>query len=104
MTLRGTMSLPAILIVDDDFDGSESLKFMIEEEGYQVSLASSGEKALEIFSPGIFSLVILDLKMPGMGGVQTLEKLRQVDAKVKVIISTGNTFGEDLEMVQKYWE
>lgn len=91
----------SILIVDDDLDASESLSELLREEEYSVSLASSGERAIEIYQPGIFDLVILDLKMPGMGGVKTLEILRQNDPEIQVVISTGNTFGDELDIVQQ---
>lgn len=66
-----------ILVVDDDTDILELLQYNLEKEGYEVKTASSGQKALDIaplFGP---NLVLLDIMMPGMDGVETCRLLRE---------------------------
>ena len=90
------MSKQRILIVDDDIDSGESIQDFLQEEGYDITLVNSGESALEVYDALKFDLVLLDLIMPGMGGVSALERLKQVNPAVKVVLSTGHTFGDEV--------
>ncbi|MDH5353923.1 MAG: response regulator [Gammaproteobacteria bacterium] len=94
------MNSATILVVDDDVDSGQSITEMLESKGFQAELALSGEKALELLQTGSFNLVILDLIMPGLGGVGTLETLRKLGLKIKVVILTGHTFGNEIDAVK----
>lgn len=74
-----------ILIVDDRKDHREGIKHGLVKRGYSVLLAASGGAAAGKVKRGLADGVILDMKMPGMDGVQTLEKIRSYDAHVPVI-------------------
>lgn len=65
-----------ILAVDDDRTTTEQLKKILQSEGYAVLLASSGEEALEIISKQDISVILLDVKMPGIDGFEVTRKVR----------------------------
>lgn len=78
-----------ILIVDDEAAIRDSLSLIINEEGYQTATASNGRIALEKVQEGPFDLVITDLKMPEMGGIEFFEKLKVLSPNTSVIIITA---------------
>ena len=78
-----------VLVVDDEKIMQESCCRVLEMEGYTVSSADSGEAALEQCDRKSFDLVLLDLKMPGMGGIEALKRLKEMDPEVTILIMTG---------------
>ncbi len=78
-----------ILVVDDEEVLRNLAKEVLSEEGYQVTLASSGEQALELLKRASFDLVIADLKMPGMDGMELLKKIKEKDKDIEVILLTS---------------
>ncbi len=78
-----------ILIVDDEKIMQESCASILVKEAYATQTASSGEEALELFDRTSFDLVVLDLKMPGMGGIETLQRMKERDPGITVLIITG---------------
>lgn len=85
-----------ILLVDDEQMILDVGAKMLASLGYEVTSAKSGEEALELFveEPGGFELVILDMIMPNMGGGETFDRLKKLDAEVNVILSSGYSFDE----------
>lgn len=81
-----------VLIVDDEAIIRRALQNDLEKEKYVVSTASSGEEGLAALQDGRFDLVITDLSMPGIGGIQVLKKAKEIDPLICVIILTG--FGD----------
>jgi two-component system nitrogen regulation response regulator NtrX len=79
-----------ILIVDDEKDIRISLTGILEDEGYQVMTAASGVEALESARQDLPVLVLLDIWMPGMDGLETLEKLKILFPQVTVIMISGH--------------
>src|SRR5881409_438740 len=79
---------PHILVVDDEMGPRESLK-MILNPYYNVHLAERGGQAIEILGKYLVDLVILDLKMLGLIGINVLEKVKQYDRDIEAIIITG---------------
>ncbi|RKY31691.1 MAG: hypothetical protein DRP67_02125 [Candidatus Omnitrophota bacterium] len=77
-----------ILVIDDEIGPRESLRILFKDD-YEVLQADCGEKGIEILKKEIPDLIILDLKMPGMDGIKTLEEIRKIDEEVPVIILTG---------------
>ena len=81
--------LTKILIVDDDMSIRSMVGEVLTDEGYQVTLASSGEEALRLFRSGGYGLVITDVRMGGMSGVELLKEIKLIDSLVHVIIMTS---------------
>ena len=80
---------PRILIVDDEQIVRESLANWLKEENYQVEAAENGPVALEKIKQAPFQVVLLDLKMPGMDGIQVLTTLKKDFPDIEVIIMTA---------------
>ena len=68
-----------ILIVDDESTIRQSLQGVLEDEGYQVSVAESGEQCLEVLRKRAFDLILLDVWLPGVDGLETLERIREME-------------------------
>ena len=79
-----------ILIVDDEPGIRQSLKGVLEDEGYKASVAESGEACLESLRNGAFDLVLLDVWLPAMDGLDTLQKIREVESAPEVIMISGH--------------
>jgi DNA-binding NtrC family response regulator len=92
-----------ILIIDDEKDMLVLLKRIITEEtDHEAVTESDPQRALELFKGNPFNLVITDLKMPKMDGMQVLEKVREMDPKVTVVILTAfATIENAVEAIQK---
>lgn len=78
-----------ILIVDDEEIVRSSCRRILEPEGYHVTIAKNGAEGLYLLSSRTFDLILTDLKMPGMDGVELLRKTREVCPESEVIIMTG---------------
>jgi len=78
-----------VLIVDDDSDHAESLADVIEMRGHTVQLAYSGEEAIEQFRSADFDFVLLDVRLPGINGVETFLELKKIRPAVQVMLMTG---------------
>src|SRR5437868_13530549 len=78
-----------LLIVDDERAMCLALKGLLSKEGYQVEAVTSGEEALKQIETGSFHVVITDLSMNGVGGMQVLEHARRVDPDLAVIMITA---------------
>jgi len=90
-----------ILLVDDQRDVAYTLGGLLEEEGYQVVTVHDGHTAIQRFqeSPGQFSLVLLDVRMPGLSGLNTFHALREIDPTVPVILSSGDAPAKDVQIL-----
>jgi two-component system, response regulator, stage 0 sporulation protein F len=84
------MGLGRILVVDDEAPVREVLTEYFSTEGYAVEAAGSGVEALTAVRGGRADLVLLDVRMPGLDGVQVLRRIRELDDRVPVIMVTAN--------------
>lgn len=84
-----TLREDSILIVDDEEVILAVLAKRLEKEGYSCTTAQNGKVALAHFYKNTFSLIISDIKMPEMNGVELLEKVKAVDPKIKMIMVTA---------------
>jgi DNA-binding NtrC family response regulator len=84
------MARKRILVVDDEKRQREILEVILEEENYQVSTAASGEQAIKMVRQERFDLVLTDLKMTGMSGIELLSQLMQLDSSIIVILMTAH--------------
>lgn len=78
-----------ILVVDDDLHMRESIVEILERKGLDVEPCSNGHQALDAFQRDSYDLVISDIKMPGMSGIELLEKIKQIDEDVPFIVITA---------------
>jgi len=83
------LSQSNILIIDDNRDMADGLGMILEDEGYQVTLAYNGRDGIGIFNAGHFDVALVDFKLPDMNGVAVLRQLHQKDPQVRVIMITG---------------
>ncbi|MER3423418.1 MAG: Fis family transcriptional regulator, partial [Nitrospiraceae bacterium] len=80
----------SILIVDDEVSILNSLSPILEDEGYQVMVAKSGEEALRIIASEPPDLLLLDIWMPGMDGLETLKRARARMPRLQVMMMSGH--------------
>ncbi|MCS7156666.1 MAG: sigma-54 dependent transcriptional regulator [Blastocatellia bacterium] len=78
-----------ILVIDDEEVMRDVLESLLSAEGYRVDVARTGEEGLEKFRERPYDLVLLDVSMPGMGGIATLQELLRVDPEAVVVIITA---------------
>ncbi|MDI6786659.1 MAG: response regulator [bacterium] len=84
-----------ILIVDDEKNLAEALGDILELEGYQVKPVLDGYKAIEAVKNTHYDLVLMDIRLPGINGVDTFLKIKEINPLIKVIMMTG-FFVEDM--------
>jgi CheY-like chemotaxis protein len=94
-----------ILVVDDDILVLEALQELLVSSGYEVRVATRGQEALEILDQEHFDLLILDVVMPKMTGIDVCRAVRKRGddmSKVKIILLTAKTEPKDLNVEQEY--
>jgi len=97
-----------ILVVDDEEHICQLYKSELEDEGFRVTIANSGKQALEEVERNPPDLIVLDIQMPGMDGIETLETLLGRDKGIPVILNTAyshykedfTTWGADAYVVK----
>ena len=85
-----TMIKMRLMLVDDEERFLQTTGKMIRKKGYDVITAVSGEECLEKLTQELVHVIILDVKMPGMDGVETLKKIKQRYPRIEVIMLTGH--------------
>ena len=80
---------PAILLVDDNRQGLIARKSVLQELGYTIWTATSGDEALELLSRHNFDVVVTDFKMPRMDGVELIKRIRGAQAGARIILLSG---------------
>lgn len=78
-----------ILVIDDEPHICDLIQTELEDEGYQVITVSDGQKALEIIRQERPDLVSLDIRMPGMDGLEVLSGIREIDMRIPIIVLTA---------------
>jgi two-component system nitrogen regulation response regulator NtrX len=96
------MPKPRILVVDDEGAIRESLRMTLEYEGYECLLAATGQEGLTLLEREAPDLVLLDVKMPGMDGMEVLERIRAVNETIPVVVVSGHgTISTAVEATKK---
>ena len=81
---------PSILIVDDEPSILQTLSGLLSDEGFEVTTAANGYEALKIIDAESPDLVLLDIWMPGIDGIETLKEIKKGNPTIQVIIITGH--------------
>jgi CheY-like chemotaxis protein len=81
--------LASILVVDDDIAVQAVMRLLLEQDGHEVSAASNGLKGLKTFETGNFDLLIVDIFMPGMDGLETMRIVHQQRPDLPIIVISG---------------
>jgi CheY-like chemotaxis protein len=90
---------PHILIVDDNRDGLVVRRSLLQEVGYEVEIALSGEEGLKLFESHRFDVVVTDYKMPRMDGIELIRRLRALNANTRIVLLSG--FVEPLGLTEE---
>ncbi len=91
-----------ILIIDDDKDICEYMHLLLTQNGYDVTALTSPRQALETLREEEFHVVILDIMMPELNGMEVLEEIRRFDTDIAIIIFTGYPSVDTAVMSMKY--
>jgi DNA-binding NtrC family response regulator len=89
------MSRPRILIVDDEIDFSSCLCEVFTVRGFDVEMAGDGSGALSLIAANAFDAIILDVRMPGIDGIQVLNETLRLTPGTPIILMTGDYFLSD---------
>jgi DNA-binding response OmpR family regulator len=82
--------LPHILVMEDDANVAKGLEMVLTEEGYAVNLAGTGALALEAFKQKRYDLLVADLRLPDMDGMEVIKKVKAEKPETEVIVITGH--------------
>jgi len=96
------MKDPSILIIDDEQEMCSSLEEIFQDEGFHTCSTTSPKKALEILSTRCFSLILMDLRMPEIGGIELLKAVKNEHCDVPVLMITGYPTVETAVRTMKY--
>jgi DNA-binding NtrC family response regulator len=91
-----------ILVVDDEVGMCDFLRYLLEGEGYEVDDANSAAESLGKLAENAYDLVLADIKMPGMDGLEMLRQIKQLDENTVVIVMTGYSSLETAIKAIKY--
>ena len=84
----------SILVVDDHSAMRSTLRDILQDEGYEVHSASSGEEAVDVFEGGNFDAVLMDVRMQGINGVEAFRRMKSLSNSVKVILMSAFSVDE----------
>jgi DNA-binding response OmpR family regulator len=84
-----------ILLIDDEEEFASTLAERLELRGYMARIAGDGESGISMIALETFDVVVLDLMMPGLSGLDTLRQLKIIDGKLPVILLTGHGSTKD---------
>ncbi len=105
-TITGKLPAVRLLVADDDPDISAMIRDALEEEGYGVETASTGQQTISMLRDGAFDLVLCDVQMPDGSGVDVLRWIKQTEREIPIIMITGNATVENAIEAMKLgaWE
>ena len=92
-----------ILLVDDEPDVTYTLEIVLEDNGFMVDSYTDPTLALSNFKPGLYDLLLLDIKMPKMNGFDLYQKMKEIDSNVKICFLTASElFYEKYRKISAY--
>ena len=92
---------PRVLVVEDDRDFAESLSIALGTRKCQVEIAYTGEDAVRLFHTGSYDIAFMDIKLPGMNGVQSLTEILSFAPQARIVMMTGYSDPSLLEQARK---
>lgn len=90
------MQKNSILIVEDDHDILKEVRKVLEDEGYQVDTADNGQKGLDLWEKNIYDLILVDLRIPGVDGMDLIKKIKKEQPYTQIVILSGQGKDDDL--------
>ena len=91
------------MLVDDEPDIIHSVEMILEDNGFVVDSYTDPTLALSNFKPGLYDLLLLDIKMPEMNGLELHQKMKEIDSNVKICFLTASElFYEEYRRLDKY--
>jgi CheY-like chemotaxis protein len=87
--------MASILVIDDDSAVSATIKLLLDRAGHDVVVANDGRNGLKVFESGQFDLLIVDIFMPGMDGLETIRLVHRQRPEVPILVISGNAFPTD---------
>ena len=94
--------MASLLIIDDDLTTCDFLRSFFAQKGYKAFVANDGERGLLIVKEKKPDVILLDIKMPDLSGLEVLQKIKEIDKNAKVIMMTAVNDGFVIEMAMKY--
>lgn len=85
-----------VLVVDDEVPVRDLLSDLLKRENCSVNICGTGEEALDLLKKDSFDVVLLDIKLPGISGLEVLKNIRDTNKNLPVIMITGFGYNEDL--------
>jgi DNA-binding NtrC family response regulator len=101
MQEESTLNGIHVLIVDDNLGMLETLKDILREMNFNITVADNGFKAIEMVQDGRFDVILMDIQMPGIDGIETLKRIKYIKPSAKIILMTAYA-SEDI--VLKAWK
>ena len=92
---------PRVLVVDDELIVCKSCEKILATQGYQVDSATDSRVGLEMVAKTQYAVIVLDLKMPGLHGIEVLREIKKTRPKIQVIILTGHGTDQDEDAARK---
>ena len=91
-------SVKKILVVEDEAHLAKGLQFNLEREGYKVSLVDNGESAIDLLGAQAFDLMILDIMLPKLNGLEVARRVRKTDLRFPILMLSAKSSDEDREL------
>lgn len=96
------VAMASILVVDDELSMREFLKILLQKQGHQVTLAADGENALKLGQNTLFDLLISDIRMPGISGLELMPRFRALHPDIIMIMVTAFASPDDAVTAMKH--
>lgn len=94
-------AIDRVLLIDDDKNFTKIFSGILEREGYETIVAHTGSEALEILEENFFAILIIDIRLPDIDGIELISKINKTDPDMRKIILTGNPSLDNVQQALK---